>query len=146
MGVNEPMVLDLNEALHIYDTKNVKYDMIFAVNVFHCVSFECWQRFIRHSFYNLLNFDNSNRMLLLYGPFNIDGEYTSESNKEFDTFMKETGGNKDYYLKDITEMECTANEYSMELTETIPMPSNNFCFVFTTMDKDFHDLKIENDH
>ena len=139
--VKEPMVLDLNDSLHMYDTKRTKYDMVFAINVFHCISFECWQRFIRHSFYNLLNFDNPNRLILLYGPFNVDNKFTSQSNEEFDAFMRETGGNKDYYLKDITAMNEYANEYSMELCESIPMPSNNFCFVFRTMDRDFNDFE-----
>ena len=133
--VKDPFVLDLNQMDHMIAVPDsTKYDMIFAINVFHVASQQCWEQFVRHSFYHLLNLDNANRMLLIYGAFNIDGEYTSESNEEFDSFMKDTGNNVDYYLKDVTEMRRFANDFCLDLTETIPMPSNNFCLVFQSQD------------
>lgn len=139
-SVMEPVVFDLTEPMHRYHAvEDTRYDLIFAINIFHCTSFECWQRFIRHSFYNLLNVNNPNRMIIIYGPFNVENEYTSESNEEFDAYMKETGGNQDYYLKDVTAMNEYANEYSLELVETIPMPSNNFCLIFQTLDRQMDD-------
>ena len=138
--VNTPLILDLNEMQHQINigNNNIKYDMIVAINVFHVASLQCWYNLIQHSFYHLFNFDNPNRCLLIYGPFNLNGEYTSESNLKFDKFMKETGNNHDYYLKDINELNDYANQYSLELSQTIEMPNNNFCFIFRTMDKDYN--------
>ena len=58
-----------------------------------------------------------------YGPFNINGQYTSDSNKAFDQYLQQQkcGG-----IRDIEELQTWAKE--LTLIEKIPMPANNFIF------------------
>ena len=60
-----------------------------------------------------------------YGPFNIDGQYTSESNQHFDRHLinEACGG-----IRDIAELQRWA--LGLELQEKIPMPANNFLLVW----------------
>jgi len=60
-----------------------------------------------------------------YGPMNVNGEYTSEGNREFDQHLKQShcGG-----IPDITELVEWAK--GMELIKQIPMPANNFLLVW----------------
>lgn len=60
-----------------------------------------------------------------YGPFTIDGQYTSESNQVFDQHLSEQhcGG-----IRDIGELVSWA--VPMTLIETIAMPANNFLLVW----------------
>eukprot|EP01084_Bolivina_argentea_P041748 77072_1 len=130
--IKNPFVLDLNEIDHRMNTpNNIKYDVIFAINVFQVTSMQSWNKLIEHSFYNLMNLDNPNRMLLIYGPFKLDGQYTSESNEQWDKERQGNANKPDYYIKDMTEMNNYANKFSFELSEKIEMPSNNFCLIFT---------------
>lgn len=60
-----------------------------------------------------------------YGPFNIDGQYTSDSNEHFDRHLKNEGCGG---IRDIAELQRWAP--GLELQETIPMPANNFLLVW----------------
>ena len=60
-----------------------------------------------------------------YGPFKIEGEYTSDSNRDFDAYLKESdfGG-----LRDLSELKLWAK--GMNLVQAIPMPANNFLLLW----------------
>lgn len=60
-----------------------------------------------------------------YGPFNIDGEYTSEGNREFDLHLTNEGCGG---IRDINELTQWATE--LKLIEKITMPANNFLLVW----------------
>lgn len=66
-----------------------------------------------------------NGVFCQYGPFNVNGQYTSESNRAFDQHLAEQkcGG-----IRDIEELLDWAAP--MTLVETIPMPANNFLLVW----------------
>ncbi|MFT4938273.1 MAG: hypothetical protein ACI88A_001297 [Paraglaciecola sp.] len=60
-----------------------------------------------------------------YGPFNVDGNYTSDSNRNFDQHLKneKCGG-----IRDIAELQKWAG--TMQLCAQIQMPANNFLLVW----------------
>ena len=60
-----------------------------------------------------------------YGPMNIDGEYTSEGNRQFDQHLAESGCGG---IRDITELKAWAE--NMQLVAQINMPANNFLLVW----------------
>lgn len=60
-----------------------------------------------------------------YGPFNIDGEYTSEGNREFDLHLANEGCGG---IRDINELTQWAT--GLRLMEKISMPANNFLLVW----------------
>jgi len=59
----------------------------------------------------------------LYGPFNLDGQYSSESNREFDSWLKSQGQHMG--IRDITELKTLGQSLGLELQESITMPANN---------------------
>jgi SAM-dependent methyltransferase len=64
----------------------------------------------------------------LYGPFNVDGGYTSASNREFDRALR--ARDPDMGLRDVESLDSLARERQMALTERLPMPANNQLLVF----------------
>lgn len=60
-----------------------------------------------------------------YGPFNFQGQYTSESNQAFDLHLKEQGCGG---IRDIDELQRWAKP--LVLIETVPMPANNFVLIW----------------
>jgi len=61
--------------------------------------------------------------LVIYGPFNYNGLYTSSSNERFDQWLK----NRDPLsgIKDFEEIESLANINGMQLITDYVMPANN---------------------
>ncbi|MFT4811406.1 MAG: hypothetical protein ACJAXM_000032 [Arenicella sp.] len=60
-----------------------------------------------------------------YGPYNFQGQYSSESNQSFDLHLSEQGCGG---IRDIDELTLWANP--LVLIETISMPANNFMLVW----------------
>lgn len=60
-----------------------------------------------------------------YGPFNIDGRYTSESNQAFDQHLLAQGCGG---IRDIAELQEW--DKGLELVAQVPMPANNFTLVW----------------
>ncbi|ABG41526.1 protein of unknown function DUF938 [Paraglaciecola sp. T6c] len=60
-----------------------------------------------------------------YGPFTINGEFTSQSNHDFNQHLlnEDCGG-----IRDIAELTQWAGE--LELVEQQPMPANNFMLIW----------------
>ncbi|MCV2403251.1 class I SAM-dependent methyltransferase [Marinomonas sp. C2222] len=60
-----------------------------------------------------------------YGPMNVDGEYTSEGNRDFDQSLQQGGYGG---IRDIAELVEWA--VGMTLVEKVDMPANNFLLVW----------------
>ena len=60
-----------------------------------------------------------------YGPFNFQGQYTSESNATFDQHLNEQGCGG---IRDIDELILWAKP--MTLIEKVSMPANNFMLIW----------------
>jgi hypothetical protein len=65
----------------------------------------------------------------LYGPFNINGCFTSESNEQFDFQLR--AGNPHMGIRDMAAMVSLANDQQMQFDQKIAMPANNFLLVFS---------------
>ena len=64
-------------------------------------------------------------MFCQYGPMKINGEYTSDSNREFDKTLKANG------FGGIRSVEQLINwSKGMQLIKKIPMPANNLLLVW----------------
>ena len=64
----------------------------------------------------------------LYGPFNQDGRYTADSNREFDRHLRIQ--DPQMGLRDIEALELLADRSQMVLQQQFPMPANNQILVF----------------
>ena len=64
----------------------------------------------------------------LYGPFNIDNCFTSESNAQFDAGLRTK--DPQMGIRDMAAIESLANLHQMRLERKLAMPANNFVLVF----------------
>ena len=64
----------------------------------------------------------------LYGPFNIDNRFTSESNATFDAHLRAQDSKMG--IRDMGAIEALASLHHMQLEQKITMPANNFILVF----------------
>ena len=67
--------------------------------------------------------------LLIYGPFQIEGNFTTDSNKEFHETLS-SAGVSEWGLKDVADLKKAAANHGLELKEQIDMPANNFSLIF----------------
>ena len=58
-----------------------------------------------------------------YGPFNIDGRYTSASNAQFDEWLKSR--DPDSGIRDKTDLQALVEKCSLSLQDDFVMPANN---------------------
>lgn len=68
--------------------------------------------------------------LLIYGPFQVEGGFTTDSNKDFHGMLS-SAGVSEWGLKDIADLKKAAANHGMDLSEQIDMPANNFSLIFT---------------
>lgn len=68
----------------------------------------------------------------LYGPFNVGGKYTSDSNRAFDIQLKSQ--DPEMGLRDVQALEALANKNDISLIDRVPMPANNMTLVFARND------------
>jgi cyclopropane fatty-acyl-phospholipid synthase-like methyltransferase len=61
--------------------------------------------------------------LVIYGPFNYQGQYTSESNARFDQWLK--ARDPESGVKHFEDIESLAGECGMTLVKDYQMPANN---------------------
>lgn len=109
-----PLPLDLNDEWQI-----ARYDAIFTANTLHIVN----QSLVTSFFDKTAKHLNVGGKLCIYGPFNYAGKFTSESNAEFDNWLKikspECG------IRDFEWICELANETQLELVKDHEMPANN---------------------
>jgi hypothetical protein len=61
--------------------------------------------------------------LAIYGPFNYDGHYTSQSNAAFDDWLQERGSHM--RIRDAEAVDALAEIAGFELIDDVAMPANN---------------------
>jgi len=64
----------------------------------------------------------------VYGPFNYQGKFTSESNANFDGWLKDRAPHMG--IRSFEQLVTLAKEQNLSLLEDNEMPANNRCLVF----------------
>ena len=67
-------------------------------------------------------------LFALYGPFNYDGAYTSDSNRRFDAWLKERDPGMG--IREFELVAGEAHEAGLDCTADHAMPANNRTLVF----------------
>ena len=70
----------------------------------------------------------SHARFCLYGPFNVDNCFTSESNAQFDARLR--AEDPQMGIRDMAAIEALANDHKLQLEHKLSMPANNFILVF----------------
>ena len=100
------------------------YDVMFTANTLHIISWALVARLFALAGDAL----PKNGKLMVYGPFNEDGDYTSEGNQRFDAMLR--AGNPDSGIRHKEDIVSLANEHNLQLSKTYAMPANNQLLVF----------------
>ncbi len=109
-----PITLDLSLPWPIEKTS-----AIYTANTLHIISLPLVKSFFEGVKKHLAPLGK----LCVYGPFNYNGQYTSESNAGFDIWLKEQ--NKGSGIRDIEYIIELANEAGLTLLIDHAMPANN---------------------
>ncbi|HUZ91250.1 MAG TPA: DUF938 domain-containing protein [Methylocella sp.] len=124
-NVWDPILIDLTKPETWPDAKAHRYDVIFAINVFHVAPIaiadgvaEIAARVLKET-----------GLLAIYGPFTIDGNFTAPSNEAFDQELRKANA-PEWGLKDIRDIEKATNKHGIILTQQLALPANNFMLVF----------------
>jgi hypothetical protein len=67
-------------------------------------------------------------VLVTYGPYSVDGQHISDSNRTFDESLKSR--NASWGVRDIGEVSAVAGEYGFSLEQRVQMPANNFTLIW----------------
>jgi SAM-dependent methyltransferase len=67
-------------------------------------------------------------VVYLYGPYQIEGRHTAQSNQEFDAWLRSQ--NSQWGVRNLADMTDLAGRHGFALTETVPMPANNLSIIF----------------
>ena len=98
---------------------DIAYDAIFSANTVHIMNWEAVEAFFAGAGQCL----KSGGVLLLYGPFNYHGKFTSDSNARFDQWLKERDPQSG--IRDFEKLDLLASQAGLELAEDYEMPVNN---------------------
>ncbi|HMG54556.1 MAG TPA: DUF938 domain-containing protein, partial [Kofleriaceae bacterium] len=66
--------------------------------------------------------------LYLYGPYRFAGAFTSESNAEFDRWLRQRDPR--WGVRDVDDLSAAAAAHDFTLTRVAEMPANNHSLVF----------------
>lgn len=67
-------------------------------------------------------------IFMIYGPFNYNNDYTSDSNRSFDERLRERDPGSG--LRDFEDLESLAKNNSLILFKDVAMPANNRLLIF----------------
>jgi cyclopropane fatty-acyl-phospholipid synthase-like methyltransferase len=113
---NTPPPLQLN-VMGNWPTE--RYDALFSANTLHIMA---WHE-VEHMFAKLPHVTTNDAYVAIYGPFNINGRFTSESNASFDRDLKMRGAHMG--IRDIADVDALASKAGFDLIDDIEMPANN---------------------
>lgn len=99
-------------------------DWVFMANTLHYVSESCANNMLKCAAHVLVP-ESEGRGVLIYGPFNEQGRFTSEGNAALDHWLKQR--DPESGIKDLEWVQARAARLGLELDQICPMPANNLC-------------------
>lgn len=107
---------------------SIAYDAVYSCNTAHIMH---WPE-VEDMFRGVGNCLQGRGIFMLYGPFNYNGAYTSESNRQFDGFLRQQ--DPDSGIRDKVDLDALAAEAAMVPLHDITMPANNRILVWQRSD------------
>jgi cyclopropane fatty-acyl-phospholipid synthase-like methyltransferase len=97
----------------------LEVDAVFSANTAHIMH---WPE-VEHLFAGAARLLPRGGLFILYGPFNFNNEYTSDSNRRFDAMLRsrDPGGG----IRDFEDLDGLAFKEGMKFRRRYPMPANN---------------------
>jgi cyclopropane fatty-acyl-phospholipid synthase-like methyltransferase len=114
-----PISLDING-----EWPAKQYDAVFTANTLHIMS---WRE-VEQLFVKLNSALTLDAIVAIYGPFNYNSRFTSESNRTFNDWLQARGLHM--AVRDFEEVAALAEKVDLRLIEDIEMPANNRMLVW----------------
>lgn len=115
-----PLKLDV-----IHDNwPDTRFHAAFSANTAHIMHWEAVVAMFAGVAASLL----SGSRFCLYGPFNVNARFTSQSNANFDAHLR--AEDPKMGIRDLADVENLAVLHNMTFEEKLAMPANNFVLVF----------------
>lgn len=115
----EPVELDVTG-----DWPRHRFDAVFSANTLHIMGWPEVQTF----FDGIGAVLDVGGVLAVYGPFNYGGDYTSDSNRAFDAWLKTRDPRSG--IRDFEAVDALARHIGLTLAADIAMPANNRTLVW----------------
>jgi hypothetical protein len=119
-NLRPPTVLDVRQA--VWPARSV--DAVFTANTLHIMSWTA----VGALYHGVAEVLMAGGMLCVYGPFRYGGEYTSESNRDFDRMLQERDPLSG--MRDVEALCALAAPYGLALVADHDLPANNRLLVF----------------
>ncbi|MEQ1591036.1 MAG: DUF938 domain-containing protein [Thiobacillaceae bacterium] len=114
-NIAPPLELDVNDARW----HSGRYDAVFSANTLHIMSWLEVERF----FAGVGQVLEAGGVLVVYGPFNYNGQFTAGSNARFDQWLKARDPASG--VRDFEAVDALARKQGLALVEDCAMPANN---------------------
>lgn len=114
-NVLPPLELDVN----LENWPELSIDAVFSANAVHIMD---WKS-VQAMFSRVGEMLPETGLLVLYGPFNYQGAYTSNSNAEFDVWLKQRDPGS--AIRNFEDLDSLASQAGMTLHKDIELPANN---------------------
>lgn len=118
-NLHRPVSLDVTQPW-----PELNADAVFSANTLHIMA---WPM-VEALFANINRVLTSPAMLVVYGPFKYDGQFTSASNAQFDEFLKMR--NPQQGIRDFEAVNVLAERAGFTLEHDHAMPANNQLLVW----------------
>lgn len=101
-----------------------RFDAVFSANTLHIMG----GAEVEAMFAGLGAVLADDAMLAIYGPFNLGGDFTSDSNREFDGWLKAC--DPDSGIRDVEQADALARGIGLQSVADVAMPANNRMLVW----------------
>lgn len=131
-NVRPPLELDVNK----YNAASVIADAVFSANTAHIMDIhavESMFEFVGHVL-------PDGGVFCLYGPFNFDGHFSSESNAAFDASLRQRDSAMG--IRDLADLDRFAADAGMPRFRLYAMPANNHLAIWKKPESDRRNLLI----
>ena len=102
------------------------FNLIYTANSFHIMG----EAEVKECIRGVASCLNKNGFFIVYGPFNYNGQFSSDSNRQFEQWLKARNPNSG--IKDVGWLEELAAGSNLELVKDIAMPANNRILIWKT--------------
>jgi cyclopropane fatty-acyl-phospholipid synthase-like methyltransferase len=114
-NLRSPIPLDVNDV----EWPILSVDVVYSANTLHIMAWPEVEAFFRGVGRVLV----PGGQLAIYGPFRFDGNYTSDSNAEFDRYLRER--DPESGIRDFEAVDALAAAEDLRLVANHAMPANN---------------------
>src|SRR5690606_29065279 len=118
-----PCLLDVEQPSH---WPEARFDALVCINLVHISPWTTTCTLLTRATEHLV----SGGTLVLYGPYNIEGRYTSEGNRSFDASLR--ARNPSWGLRDMVQVKDEAQRHGLLWQEHVEMPANNLSLILRT--------------